>query len=65
VLGNDFFASNQGYRKYFNINGSHSGSNSWVVSGTKSAYGKPILANDPHLALQPSKWYEVYIKAAS
>ncbi|OYO24522.1 penicillin acylase family protein [Enemella dayhoffiae] len=26
------------------------GSNSWVISGERSATGKPILANDPHLA---------------
>lgn len=62
-LGKDFFTSNESYRKFFNINASHTGSNSWVVSGDKSAYGKPILANDPHLALQaPSRWYEMYIK---
>jgi len=30
------------------------------VSGKKSESGKPILANDPHLALQvPDKWIEV------
>jgi penicillin G amidase len=28
------------------------GSNNWVVSGTKSATGKAMVANDPHLALQ-------------
>ncbi|MBX9927611.1 MAG: penicillin acylase family protein [Gemmatimonadaceae bacterium] len=28
------------------------GSNNWVVSGAKSASGKPILANDPHRAIQ-------------
>ena len=27
------------------------GSNNWVVSGEKSASGKPILADDPHLSL--------------
>ncbi|MFL5615487.1 MAG: penicillin acylase family protein [Gemmatimonadaceae bacterium] len=27
------------------------GSNNWVVSGTKTASGKPILANDPHRAI--------------
>ncbi|HHV22348.1 MAG TPA: penicillin acylase family protein [Propionibacterium sp.] len=27
------------------------GSNSWVVSGERTASGKPILANDPHLAV--------------
>ena len=26
------------------------GSNSWVVAGSRTATGKPILANDPHLA---------------
>jgi penicillin G amidase len=36
------------------------GSNSWVISGKRTATGKPILANDPHLAAQmPSIWYEV------
>src|SRR6185295_7749521 len=27
------------------------GSNSWAVTGARSASGKPLLANDPHLAL--------------
>lgn len=40
------------------------GSNSWVISGARSMTGKPILANDPHLAHQnPSIWYEVHMKA--
>ncbi|TDE44221.1 penicillin acylase family protein [Nonomuraea mesophila] len=35
------------------------GSNSWVVSGTNTTGGKPLLANDPHLAPQmPSVWYQ-------
>lgn len=34
------------------------GSNAWVVDGSRSATGKPLLANDPHLGLQaPSVWY--------
>jgi penicillin amidase len=34
------------------------GSNNWVVDGTRSATGKPILANDPHLGTRlPSTWY--------
>lgn len=38
------------------------GSNNWVVNGSKSSTGKPILANDPHLRLQlPSLWYEAHI----
>jgi penicillin amidase len=37
-------------------------SNNWVVDGTKSETGKPLLANDPHLNLQmPSLWYEVHL----
>lgn len=38
------------------------GSNNWVVSGSKTKSGKPILANDPHLSLSlPSIWYEIQI----
>ncbi|NOZ86001.1 MAG: penicillin acylase family protein [Deltaproteobacteria bacterium] len=34
------------------------GSNSWAVSGILAKHSRPILANDPHLALtQPSFWY--------
>ena len=36
------------------------GSNNWAVSGRLTASGKPLLANDPHLAIQmPSIWYQV------
>ncbi|MFN5376138.1 MAG: penicillin acylase family protein [Chitinophagaceae bacterium] len=38
------------------------GSNNWVVSGSKTKSGKPILANDPHLSLTlPSIWYEIQL----
>lgn len=37
-------------------------SNNWVVDGTKSETGKPLLANDPHLPLQmPSLWYQAHL----
>lgn len=40
------------------------GSNSWVISGARSATGKPILANDPHLEWTlPSTWYMVHLRA--
>ena len=43
-----------------NLLGDGVGSNDWVVDGTKSTTGKPILANDPHLGIQmPSIWYEM------
>lgn len=36
------------------------GSNSWVVGGDRTATGKPLLANDPHLGVQmPSIWFEI------
>ena len=38
------------------------GSNNWVVSGARSASGKPLLANDPHLGLTaPPVWYFAHI----
>lgn len=36
------------------------GSNSWVISGERTATGAPMLENDPHLGIQmPSIWYEI------
>ncbi len=40
------------------------GSNNWVVAGRRSATGRPLLANDPHLFAQlPSIWYEIHLSA--
>ncbi|MDE2184456.1 MAG: penicillin acylase family protein [Alphaproteobacteria bacterium] len=37
-------------------------SNNWVVSGSRSVTGAPLLANDPHLPLTiPSIWYLAHI----
>ncbi len=37
-------------------------SNNWVVSGKRTVSGKPLLANDPHLAPSaPSIWYMVHL----
>lgn len=59
-LAGGFFETGWNYKKYFNIDGSHIGSNAWVISGKKSESKKPILANDPHIPLlTPSRWYEV------
>lgn len=39
-------------------------SNAWAVDGTRSASGKPILANDPHLGLvAPGLWYLAHLSA--
>ncbi len=38
------------------------GSNAWVVGGSKTVSGKPILSGDPHIAHScPSVWYEAHI----
>lgn len=41
------------------------GSNSFVVAGSRTTTGKPLLANDPHLFLTlPTFWYPVYLEGA-
>jgi penicillin amidase len=36
------------------------GSNNWVIAGSRTETGTPLLANDPHLGIQmPSIWYEI------
>ncbi|MFN3928831.1 MAG: penicillin acylase family protein, partial [Thermoflexus sp.] len=38
------------------------GSNNWVVAGSRTSTGQPILANDPHLPLSlPNIWYEQHL----
>ncbi len=38
------------------------GSNSWVVNGSRTISGAPLLCSDPHLTLSlPSFWYEVHL----
>jgi len=42
------------------------GSNSWVVSGEHTTTGKPLLANDPHLATSlPGVWYQTGLHCRS
>ncbi len=54
------------FRAMFGALGSHIGSNAWAVTRTKSATGKAILANDPHLGfMTPSRWYEVQLVCKS
>ena len=44
--------------------GMFGGSNNWVVDGTMTATGSPILCNDPHLRQAvPSVWYECHLVA--
>ena len=40
------------------------GSNNWVVNGSRTASGMPLLANDPHLGLSaPAIWYFARLQA--
>lgn len=44
----------------FGVKESGIGSNSWVVAGSLTTTGKPLLANDPHLsASMPSIWSQM------
>lgn len=45
--------------------GSGLGSNNWVVSGARTASGRPHLANDPHLPpVFPTIWYANHLSAS-
>ena len=40
------------------------GSNNWVLAGSRTTSGKPLLANDPHLKLSsPALWYFARLQA--
>ena len=40
------------------------GSNNWVVAGSHTASGKPLLSNDMHLTLrEPDTWYMADLRA--
>jgi penicillin G amidase len=42
------------------------GSNDWVVSGTHTVTGKPLLSNDMHLGHQmPNLWYEAHLHSGT
>jgi penicillin amidase len=44
--------------------GCATGSNNWVVAGSRTASGKPLLSNDMHLSLMvPNIWYMADISA--
>jgi len=48
------------FTTHFLGEGDDLGSNNWVIAGSRTETGMPLLANDPHLGLQmPSIWYEV------
>lgn len=49
-----------------NALGLGNGSNWWVISGSKTESGAPLLASDPHLALDTAPtWYEAHLTVAN
>ncbi len=56
------FEREQKVRSLMGTEGTHVGSNAWVIDGTKARSGDPLLAGDPHLGLNsPGKWYELHL----
>ncbi len=63
-ISSDLIDTDRRFRKFFGIEGTHIGSNNWVVNKALSASGAPIIANDPHLGYSaPGKWYAAVIRS--
>ena len=63
LIPTGFIQVDRDFRNFTGFVGTHIGSNNWVVDGKKSVSGKPIIANDPHLAFTaPGKWYFTIIR---
>lgn len=53
-------------RRTLGLLGSGLGSNSWVVGGSRTVSGKPLLCNDPHLVFGlPAFWYSAALATPS
>jgi penicillin amidase len=60
----DLLEIGKSYRNFFGLGSLEAGSNGWAVDSSRSLSGKPLLANDPHLAMPaPSRWYEVHLSS--
>jgi len=60
----DFASDTKRIREILKTDRDGYGSNAWVVSGSKTDTGLPLLANDPHLSYgQPPWWYEIRLKS--
>lgn len=64
AIGKSILADYEAATKAFSFTPSKTESNNWVVSGARSASGKPLLASDPHRAIAlPSLRYLVHLNA--
>ncbi|MBU0493121.1 MAG: penicillin acylase family protein [Chloroflexi bacterium] len=65
IAGPELLAYLQRIRAAAGLGGPGTGSNNWVIDGTRSASGRPLLANDPHMGIQmPALWYLVHLEGA-
>jgi penicillin amidase len=63
-VNTNFIETDKAFRKFIGMTGTHLGSNNWVVNSQLSVSGKPIIANDPHLAYRaPGIWFAAVIKS--
>ncbi len=64
AINSTLVETDKAFRQMMGWTGTHIGSNNWVVNANKSVSGKPIIANDPHLAFSaPGIWYAAVIKS--
>ncbi len=64
AVTSDLIDTDKAFRKFMKIDGTHLGSNNWVINESLSESGKPIIANDPHLGYSmPGKWYAAVIRS--
>ncbi|NOX18009.1 MAG: penicillin acylase family protein [Chlorobi bacterium] len=62
-IDDSIYRTDLAFRRFFGFEGTHIGSNNWAVNGNLSASGKPIVANDTHLAFQlPGHWFFAALK---
>ncbi len=64
AIRNDLIKVDRQFRELTGFVGTHIGSNNWIVNGKLSVSGKPIIANDPHLAYTaPCRWFFAIIRS--
>ena len=64
LISTNFMDTDRKFRKFIGIEGTHLGSNNWIVNKKMSVSGSPIIANDPHLGYSaPGKWYAAVIRS--
>lgn len=64
VIPSGLMDTDKAFRKFMKMDGTHLGSNNWIINDSLSASGKPIIANDPHLGYSmPGKWFAAVIRS--